>query len=78
MKLKKQKIANEALQAENDAEVFMMEELRQKNEILQIENDKFHQKLADAMKEFDAATNKIKYESERDMREMKDRCTRQM
>jgi hypothetical protein len=42
MKLKKQKIANEALQAENDAEVFMMEELRQKNEILQIENDKFH------------------------------------
>jgi len=54
----------------------MMEELRQKNEVLQIENDKFHEKLADMRKEFEAASNKIKYESDRDMKEMKDRCTR--
>ena len=41
-----------------------MEELRKRNDLLQIENDKFHEKLADMSKEFNAKTNKIKYESE--------------
>jgi len=59
MLLKKQITKNDALQSENFAESVMMEELRKRNDMLQIENDKFHEKLSDMRKEFEAETNKI-------------------
>jgi len=52
----------------------MMEELRKRNDLLQIENDKFHEKLNEMRKEFDAMTNKIKYEADVKMREVNERC----
>jgi len=54
----------------------MMEELRKRNDMLQIENDKFHEKLSDMRKEFEGETNKIVYQSKKEMDEMNTRCTR--
>ena len=59
MLLKKQITKNDALQAENFAEAVMMEELRKRTDMLQIENDKFHEKLSDMRKDFEVETNKI-------------------
>jgi len=59
MLLKKQITKNDALQSENFAESVMMEELRKRNDMLQIENDKFHEKLSDMRKDFEVETNKI-------------------
>ncbi len=42
----------------------MMEELRKRNDLLQIENDKFHDKLNEMKKSFEKESIQVKYDSE--------------
>jgi regulator of replication initiation timing len=42
----------------------MMEELRKRNDMLQIENDKFHDKLNEMRLHFEAESNQTKYDSD--------------
>ena len=55
---------NDTLEANIFGQQVMMEELRKRNDLLQIENDKFHEKLNEMKKFFEKESIQIKYDSE--------------